>query len=74
MSRESGWNSTLHSENEADHQSEEHHKARLLVPPQHLLPRLSLGVRGHLSSSNSAENANSHDEVQVSQGSAVGEL
>eukprot|EP00438_Fugacium_kawagutii_P019837 Skav227932 [mRNA] locus=scaffold146:396533:396895:- [translate_table: standard] len=44
VSRESWRNSTLHSEEEADHQSKQHGQASLLVPPQHLLPGLSFCV------------------------------
>ena len=74
VAREARGDAALQAEDHTKDQRHQHGDARLLVPPEQLLLGLSLGVGRGLCGADGAEDAHSHDEVQMSQGTAVGEL
>ena len=74
VSWEAWWDAALHSEHHAEDKCHQHQDARLFVPPEHLLLGLAFREGCGLSSAHSAEDAHCHDEVQMPQGTAVGEL
>ena len=74
VAREARWDAAAQPEEDAEDEGHQHGDARLLVPPQQLLPGLPLRLGGSLGSAHGAEDAHGHDEVQVPQGPAVGEL
>ena len=74
VARKAWRDAALQAEEDAQNQGHQHRQARLLVPPEHLLPSLTFRVGGRLGRANRAEDAHSHDEVQMSKSPAVGEL
>mmetsp|Transcript_62946 Transcript_62946/g.76998 ORF Transcript_62946/g.76998 Transcript_62946/m.76998 type:complete len:301 (-) Transcript_62946:22-924(-) len=68
------WNAASHSEEHANDNGRQHCYASLLMPPEELFLALSLAVLCGLGRAHRAEDAHRHDEMQVTQRTAVGEL
>ena len=74
VAREAWGDAALQPEDHTEDQCHQHHNARLLVPPEHLLLGLAFRVGCSLGGAHSPKDANGHDEVQMPQCPAVGEL